>query len=432
MTTMLALQLLGRIWLIMEHFTENIAILTDTLLLEVGSLIENEVVTPSTLFALNSLIQAVTLHDKVILGLCGFVGGKISTIENLQSNLGKDIAKLSSVGYLDKFIPKEVYRDILYWVGGLSLLPNLSAKTEINHLSVVKDYLSARKLQDIVRKDALENDFGVQEKIAERRAIVCSENSFRAFNQDVLAHGGERISANDLFAVRELAWQAAAGYTLGNVLRIEVYHSLIERPFYGRELREPKGPLALVRQAVDELSIEEAWFTEIDIPPFLGILLTNPVFRVKDVWMMIRDIRETHRLFRKAVTEFKGEWLAAKTIGEQRKLLREHTRAWEALLGKERYMETQKITYILGKAAKTLGKSLLDDATEFDKYGQALRTVGGLVKLWENMQDITPLQDSREILKRHFSQVADPNHWREVRKLVANVNSAVELEGRNI
>jgi len=416
----------------MEHFSENIAILTDTLLLEVGALVENEVVTPSTLFALDSLIQAVTLHDKVILGLCGFVGGRISTVETLQLNLGKDIAKLSHVGYLDKFIPNEVYRDILYWVGGLSLLPNLSMKTEIDHLSVVNDYLNARKLQDIVRKDALENNFGVQEKIAQRRAIVCDENKFKAFNQDVLTHGGEGISANDLLAVRELAWQTAAGYNLGNALRIEVYHSLIERPFYGRELREPKGPLALVRQAVDELSIEEAWFTEIDIPPFLGILLSNPVFRLKDIWVMIRDIRETHRLFRKAVTEFKNEWLAAKTRGEQRKILREHTRAWEALLGKEHYMETQRITYILGKAAKTLGKSLLDDAIEFDKYGQALRTVGGLVKLWKNMQDITPLQDGRKVLKGHFSQVADPNHWREVRKLVANVNSAVQLEGRNI
>ncbi len=69
-----AVPIFGRICLIMEHFSENIVIVTDTLLLEVGSLIENEIVTPSTLFALNSLIQAVTLHDKVILGLCGFVG----------------------------------------------------------------------------------------------------------------------------------------------------------------------------------------------------------------------------------------------------------------------------------------------------------------------------------------------------------------------
>ena len=52
--------------------------------------------------------------------------------------------------------------------------------------------------------------------------------------------------------------------------------------------------------------------------------------------------------------------------------------------------------------------------------------------LEKNMQDITPLQDGRKVLKGHFSQVADPNHWREVRKLVANVNSAVQLEGRNI
>ncbi len=59
-----------------RHFNTdiNFAFLSDRLVLEACQLIEHGVATPSSLFATNSLVQAVVLHDFVVVGLTTMVG----------------------------------------------------------------------------------------------------------------------------------------------------------------------------------------------------------------------------------------------------------------------------------------------------------------------------------------------------------------------
>lgn len=405
----------------------NTAIVTDMALIEATVFIEDGVVTPSTLFAMNNLVQAVVLHDTVILGMAGLVGSNHPRINAIADALGTDISKIPRIGQFQDALPASVYPKILHWVASDRPIASISASAEFNHLSVVLDYLRVRKLVDINEDHSLKNNFGVVKPFSSSTAVVDDQRIFQLFEVAVAAKGGTPITANDLWALRDLAWTASAGYTLSRNLHVNVYHSLTERPFYGSELREPKGPLNLVSKATEEVTIEDAYFDEILIPPFLGLILSNASFQRDVFWQILLDTRQKHRKFRKSITQFHQAWHSAKTVGEQRKLRQTHERAWEALLGKEEHLANERMTYRLGRAVTSGGRSLMTDAIKLDRFGQAISAIGGLVRLWKDLQDVTPAKDGRRVLGQHFADLASPEHWQTIQKLVASVNSAAGL-----
>ena len=412
----------------MTSIVTNTAIITDMALIEAMAFIEDGVVTPSTLFAMNNLVQAVVLHDSVFLGMAGLVGAGYGQSCQVAELLGSEISGVPSVGQFHEDIDQEVYPQILHWVASERPIASLSVTAELDHLSVVLDYLRARKISDITDKDSLTQAFGVKKAFGTPSAVIANQQLFESFEAEIAKKGGTSISPNDLLALRDLAWSAAAGYTLSRILHFNIYHSLLERPFYASELTEPKGPLKLVSKAMEELSIENAYFDEIAVPPFLGLILSSRNFEPRFFWKMLLDARHKYRRLRKSVKEFHEAWHGAATVREQRDLLLIHNRAWKALLDKEEYLGRERILYVLVRALITTGKTAVTEAIQFSQLKQAIGSVGGLVKLWKDMQDIVPSKDGRRVLGKHFQNLTTAAHWKEINRRIACVNSAAALK----
>jgi hypothetical protein len=403
----------------------NRAIVTDIALIETAALLEQRVVTPSTLFAANSIAQAVIFHDEVILGITGLVGMSHDGIDFIADKLDRSVARRPTIGEFSNEIDDgSTYATLLHWVAADQTTANSAADVEVAHFSVVQDFLRARRLADITGESSLLDDFGVR---GGRRGDIANQRLFSTFNADVVSRGGQPLSPNDLITVRDMAWLAAAGYTLSRALKVDVYHALIERPFYAGQLRKPQGPLELVRRASAALEVEEAWFKDVRVPPFFGMILSEPTFSVRDFWSLLLQARMRHSDFRAAISTFEMAFRNARTKGEQRDILDDHTRAWDALLERRDYFARERILYVIADAAKTLGKSLLDRLVELQRFEHATGKVGGLVKLWDTMRQIAPDENVRELLGSHFGSAPSDAHWAKVGHIVKAVNSAAGL-----
>jgi len=120
----------------------NTGLLTEAVIIEaIACLSGTAPLTPSGLYALNSVVEATILHDRVLLGLVGIVGSKHASVEQLEEGLGSDIAQAPNVlQFADRF-PAGDYGQLLHWIGGPGMyLVNASADAELGNLGVIADY----------------------------------------------------------------------------------------------------------------------------------------------------------------------------------------------------------------------------------------------------------------------------------------------------
>lgn len=407
----------------------SVAIVTDVALIEAAALLERRVVTPSTLFAANSLAQAVILHDQVLLGMTGTVGMRHEGIDFVAQNLERDFARRPTISDFsaDALNADSGNQTFSYWIAPDRITANSLPNVEIAHFSVVEDFLRARRMSDIIGASALLDSFGVA---GSRSGHAKDATLFSAFNAEVMSKGGQPLSPDDLLTVRDMAWLAAAGYTASRVLNFEVYHALIERPFYADQLKRPLGPLELVQRASVAIEPEEAWFGEISIPPFFGMILSDQRFSSRDFWSLLIDARDRNSKFRGAIGSFQAAFGCARTKGEQQDILNEYNRAWTALIERQEYFAKERILYIIADAAKTLGKSLLDQLVKLQRFESAVGKVGGLAVLWQDMRQIAPNGAARDLLGRHFGSVPSAEHWNQVSDAVKRVNTAAALSAK--
>lgn len=405
----------------------NTGLLTEAVIIEAHECLSGAApLTPSGLYALNSVVEATILHDRVLLGLFGIAGGQHASVKQLEEGLGSDIAQVPDVLQFEDRFSVDDYAQLLYWVGGPGRLVNASADAELGNLGVIADYFRVSDTPPLLTEGSFESAFGVR-SVSGHYGTVVDSVRFQAFNQQIKSAGGTPISPNDIVSIQDLAWQAAAARSIGATLAVELYPSLMERTFYFDLLRKPRGPLQLVHELKRELSLADLWLDEIEIPPFVGMALRDVRGDASKFWQVVRDLRSKHEAFRASVANFRTAWSSAKTLKEQRDLLLSHQRAWNALLQKEDLRRTKRLTYVLGRAATTLGKSLMDEAIELDRFDQALHQVGGLVKLWDDARSIPTTTESRELLERLFQEVAPPTHWKRVRALTEAVEN---IKGR--
>lgn len=410
------------------------AIVTDMVLEEVEALFERRVVTPSTLFAANSLAQAVILHDEVCLGMVRSAGALLSGGEFVEAqfldlHLGADSPRRPQVAEPNFEIEdSSPYSSapITYWLAPESFVSNTSVETELAHLEVVLDFLRARQLTDITGDDALLDNFGVH---GGRRVNLVDECKFNEFNKDVLKAGGKVLTPNDLTTVRDLAWLAAAGLTVAWARKYEVYHALLERPLYAGQLPRPGGPLELVEKMAEENQAVDFWAGEIGLPPFFGMIISDRHFSVQDFWSLLWQMRDRHEEFRISVGGFEASIYGAATQRELKSILAEYRSSWDALLTQKNYKTEHRLLYTVADAVASNGKSLMKELIEANRAERKILHTGGLVRLWDDMEAITPATRAPELLQRHFGSVPDDRTWTNVHALVKKVNSAAGIRG---
>lgn len=405
------------------------AIVTDMVLEEVMALFERRVVTPSTLFAANSLAQAVILHDTVVLGMVGAVGAKLGGglfVEGQFAEIGiaGDTLRRPAITESGFTISDEspyAKAPLTHWLAPDQFSANVSVEAEASHLSVVLDYLRARKLSDLTAESALEDHFGVR---GGRKAQVVNPAAFKRFNEDVLKGGGKALTANDLTVVRDLSWLAAAGITVAWANKYEIYHALLERPLYAGQLPRPGGPLELVGKLTDENSLTEFWAEDLVLPPFFGMVVSDPQFSLEDFWQLLWASRERHEPFRQAIGEFELAVYAASTQRELRGILQAHRQSWQALIARQQYRAEHRLLYTVSDAAASLGKSVLKELTDADRAEKKISRTGGLVQLWDDIGGIAPAARAAELLGHHFGSIPDARAWSQIRSLVNQLESA--------
>jgi hypothetical protein len=206
-----------------------------------------------------------------------------------------------------------------------------------------------------------------------------------------------------------------------DALGIQFYPSLLEVPVYYSFLRKPPpvGPLSVIQQAKQELRNLEAWYYQTKIPAFAGMVLKQCV-RLDEVPASLLDVRARHKEYRQTHTLFCEGMKIADSLGKQRELIREHERAWAALLNKNERAQTTRITHLLGKFIVPIlsfeWSGVTNQLLDLDKDDQALATVRGLVDLWSAMKEAPPEGPlSVKLLEEIFDDIGSPEHWQQIR-----------------
>jgi hypothetical protein len=410
------------------------AIVTDMILEEVEALFEQRVVTPSTLFAANSLAQAVVLHDRVFLGMVAAAGASLSGGDFVQDafsqlRLGQEAPRRPDVVEAEFDIGDATplgRAPIMHWLSPDRFTASTTAVAETGNLEVVLDYLRVRRLSDIIQDAALLDNFGVE---GGPIADVVDPGKLASFNEEVRQAGGKDFYANDLTVLRDIAWLAAAGITVAWARRYEVYHALLERPFYAGQLPRPGGPLELVQTLAEQDQLSHFWAQDMVLPPFFGMVVSDPRFSVADFWALLWASRERHAAFRQAIAQFEAATYAATSQRELSALLADHRASLQALIERRQYQSENRLLYTVSGLLTSAGKSVLKDLEAADRADKKIARTGGLVRLWDDVGSIAPATQVPQLLQRHFGRVPDPRAWSQVHTLVKQVNSAAGLQG---
>ncbi|EHJ91476.1 hypothetical protein [Vreelandella boliviensis] len=407
-----------------DRFLENVnfAFLSDRLAIEAMGFLDKGLATPSTLFALNNLVQAVVLHDHLIVGLSSMAGSQIPDSTTIREKLGNDISPCIVAPEFDH-LGENLNKNVFYWIAPDYLPAIQSTANEIPMLSVLIDFLHVGTINDLViDEDQFCEQFGVS---AYRGGPIRNQQAFNSLQSRLAIQRRESVTPDDLLALRDQAGMVAAGVSISKATGRDFYHSLHERPLIANEMSK-HGPKKLLHLMESELYEDSSiGIEDIDIPPFLGMLMTRPGDWVENFWEKALELREEHHNFRRVYGDFQTEWKGANR-GEQRKLKLEYDRAWNALLKKEEYLCEKRISHMALQALTTGGKSLADMMVEVDRFDQAISRVGGLVPLWKDMNSITSQNDARKIISEKCSHISSGTEWRGVVQGIHWAQSAIE------
>jgi hypothetical protein len=410
-----------------DNFRQDIgyAFLTDRLVVEAIRFLERRSATPSTLFAVNGLVQAIILHDHIIIGLASMAGANLPEYQHIRDKLGADVAPRivgPSFGELQGALRSEIY----YWLTPITCPVVKESSHEAPMLSVLLDFLQIGNVADLVLdEDRFCERFGIKGPYGRYDAQVEDQRAFDVLNSDLKKHGRQPISPNDLLSLRDQAGLAAAGIAIGKATGRDVYHALHERPFIANEMQAqgPKKLVGLMEKALYEGPI--IGFENIDVPPFLGMVISGGEDWLEKFWERVISLRERHAAFRKVYGDFQIAWRSANR-GEQRILKQEYDRAWAALLEKVKYRREQRFSHMTLQALLSGGKSVAKMAIEVDRFDQAICRVGGLVKLWTDMNSITSQENARSIIARKCPDVASERQWREIARGIQWAQRSIE------
>ena len=391
----------------------NYAFLSDRLVVEAIRFLEKRVATPSTLFALNSLVQAIILHDQLVVGLASMVGAELPEYQIIREKLGDDVSPRVFAPNFDD-LNSNLMKDTYYWLAPTHFSAVESTAHEVPMLTVLVDFLHIGTINDLVAdEDTFCERFGVKKPFAHHDAQIEDQQAFNRLKGHLITHGRSLISPNDLLSIRDQAGLVAAGVAIGKVTGRDFYHALHERPLVANEM-EGQGPKRLVQLMESELyDGSTIGIEDIDIPPFLGMIMSEREDWLENFWELVLELRRRHVKFRNVYGDFQIAWRLANR-GEQRILKRDYDQAWSALLEKENYRCEQRFSHATLQALLSAGKSIAKSAIELDRFDQAICRVGGLVRLWGDMNAITSQHNARNMISRKCNDVASELQWREV------------------
>lgn len=400
----------------MELFmkTTNCALLTADVLIDTGKLLQSpSVCTPGEFHALNSLIEAAILHEKLYVyqNQSGGYGGLFDEFFKCDLIHSEDIAdecgkELKARGLTD--LADDVLIDRFWGTEYVNYTPD--DLTEI--LSSLIEY---EKTLGFSRMSKLLDTEG--------------KDGFALFAARKL-----NFSEDDVNALESTFRKTRAFSVCAMELGFEFYTGLISRPFLidliGERRRDARELFHRMKLEFDDLDDTDlpTW-RRIDIPVMTQVILDRCKDSPNALFHEIMKLREELRFFRQTLTSQSAQLNSAKTRGEKRKIRKETESAWESMIKKHDI--TPRLSHKLWDIAKEPLKihvKIGDKMVEKDKLDQSISKVQGLTDLWTILSDAPSIEQNKVLVKKVFGVECNSELWQQTQTLARELESIMRKE----
>jgi hypothetical protein len=387
----------------MDFSPDNSALLSHDVLEDACRLFDSSTeATPAELHALNSLVEAAVLHDKLYVYEWPAQAAQLGPFEDLfkWNLIRKEPVAEGCEAALAAMGLSELSHDVLAdrSDGGLSI--------------TYKSDRLAGFLQMLVE---YERDFGFEQM--SRLLDGDDDSEERAFN----AAETQRFSPKDVLGLDSWYRKTRALATSATELGLHPYTGLITRPFlldYVSARR--RGALAVF----EKLKVEFDDFDDNDIPEWRRIdipAMTQQVIAgckgdISAIANEIMRVRTGLTDFRVTLTSSAKAIRQAKTRNEKRQLRKDGEASWAAIL--QKMEKTTRLTHTMWDIFKNplaAPAKAGDKLVEKDQLNQAIDKTLGLSDLWALISTAAAMEGNARLLQGLFGTRYDLRKWHAAR-----------------
>lgn len=392
----------------------NSALLSADVLVDANRMLESPAdITPADLHALNSLVEAAVLHDKLYVfeapkdASLGF--GELFTWGLIE----KEPVATACEAALRARDLKDLANQILIDRGWGHEFVSYSPQTLVDTLEALVDYETVLGFARM--SSLLDGEEGVR-RVATRAAQAAR---FTADDTRVLDASYRRMRATGTAAME---------------LGLHLYTGLISRPFV-LDLINVKRNLA--KEVFDKLKEEFDDWDDTDIPQWRRIrvpaLTQTMLNNCKDdpdaIPHEIMRLRHQLQDFRSALTQQAAALSQANTRGEKRQIRLDAEAALAAAISK---METsERLVHKLWDIAKnplTAHQKVGDRLLAKDRLDQAVDKVHGLTDLYALLRDAPTTEQNAQIIRRLFKVTCDHRQWSRVQRVAEDLEALMRRD----
>ena len=428
----------------------NQALLQDEILLTISLVLEhNWPIGPSFIHAMNTLIEAVVIHDKVY-----FDPLQELRRAELPSNTVPGILKHSdfvqlliheaaieplpdhSVLDADLAFKGRDYRLRNFFAGAYWSLESFAyggPEKEAERLELYLDLV--RKAQPLLRPREMVPHRFRTELDGEEQIVVGGEAVSRFLLGKILS-----LTDEDLRILEGLNFRAKAHFDLARNLGLTFHPFYLALPHHLGAIRQNNSVAVRLYQELltqfstlsEEESIGHNGFGRTPVPALAEIVLHRCKDSAGALALELLNLRQEHRQFREYLTAYERAWNSATSKQERWRLRSEFDKAVKALIDKEKRPSTRLI-YTLWDMLKSPSKILQEIGDKLVAKGQEEYIIGrvkGLHDFWKDLAD-SPTSD---VMRRHFNRLfpkqADEYTWKLGQRLATALETELASEER--
>lgn len=389
--------------------TANCALLTPDVIFDAATLFESpQTITPVEIHALNSLIEAIVLHETAY-------------VYCMPTNKAAPemCRELFNDGVLHAFTSGREFEEELESRGLGTTAGNVLEDRTFGNSVVAYSPTSAADILSTLINYEKTLGFSRMSSLNERTAFLLGR--LVGFAED------------DIILLDDSFRKTRATATCATELNLELYTGIVSRAFaLGHFNARRRGALQLFEQL--KVHFEDVEDTElpqwrrIQIPALTQTVLKNCRGSARSMPEEILNLREQLKVFRATLTNHALQLESAKSRGDKRKVRRETQRAWDALL--EKHDKTTRLTHQLWDIAKEPLKAHIkigDKLLERDKLDQAVLKVEGLTDLWHVLSDAPTIEQNVKLLGQSIGVECDHAYWHKIGGLARQLELLMQM-----
>jgi hypothetical protein len=424
----------------------NCALIQDETLLTICLVLEGGwPAGPTFLHALNTLIEAVVVHEKVYFDPLHQLERANDSPNSVPSILRKSgfVGLLMQEGALRKFPNESEVNEYLLARGREYSYTNFVVEAywsvdsfaygepadEANRIGIYLDLVSKaarllepREITPFMKfRDPVQGEVSLMEPDALKAQMLA--------NRIDLGQGDLKIIEGLNFRTKALL-----DLTLNTGLHLHPFYLALPHQI-GAIRSHNSQALKLIRSIQDKVGsmdgspqeLGQSSFTRSPIPALTEVVLSRCKDSPKAIALEVLELRAAHRDFRDYLTKYEQKWNHAQTKRERWKLEREFEDAIKLTFEREA-RPSNRLIYTLWDIVKEPTKALQAVGDKLVKRGREEQIVGrvkGLHDFWRDLANAPPSDVARAQFNRLFSKRSDDRTWDLGQQLAEAVNTSL-------